>query len=250
MSSVYKRWTPVTHYSLSLSLCEEKHKQQQNSPSLSMDELSEVHDWDLPQSTGSPLKSMKELDSPRLDYESDAGAVKPDYFSLDSGAKYTNRAPSEDEDSDNPSWVDPEFFPMNQPREFWSDESNYTENREIGQLNGERLDPFDWESETRDSVSEDEKKQIEKRWDAWWKFPFEMIKLCVCRIRPVWSFSVAAAILGAVILGRKLLKSGEQYKSTAPMPLKTVLDEKVNLSLFPLELDHLNFMSCCFDSYS
>ncbi|KAF3329357.1 hypothetical protein FCM35_KLT04688 [Carex littledalei] len=192
-----------------------------------MDELSELHDWDLFRSSDSPHKPMKELESPRLDYESDAGAIKPDYFSLDSGAKYPKRAPSEDEEtlyhSDNPSWVDPESFPMNQPPEFWSDESYYTD--KSSRLSGERY-PSDLESETRDSIAENGEKEIEKRWDVWWKVPFQMIKLCVLRIRPVWSLSVVAAILGVVILGGKLVKSRDQYKSRTPMPLKIVFDEK------------------------
>ncbi|KAJ4748271.1 transmembrane protein [Rhynchospora pubera] len=194
-----------------------------------MDELNDLHDWELLHSSDSP---HKELESSQLNYESDAGMIKDDYFSLDSSSKYPKRAPSEEgeEDtlypSDNPSWVDPESFPTNQPREFWSDESNYTEKREIGQLSGERHDSSDLGSETCDSIPENGEKELEKRWDVWWKVPFEMIKLFVLRIRPVWSLSALATILGVVVLGRKLLKSKVQYKSRSLMPLKIVHDEK------------------------
>lgn len=230
-----------------------------------MDELSELHDWELLQSSDSPHKPTREHESPRLNYESDAGAIKHDYFSIESGSKYPKKVSSEEEEtpyhSDNPSWVDPESFPVNQTRGFWSDESDYAEKRDTAKLNVERHDPADPGSESSDSIGESGEEEIEKRCVVWWKVPFEMIKLCALRIRPVWSLSVAAAILGVVILGRKLLKSKEQYKSRTLMPLKIVLDEKVSFCfgfnllhlsaslLFPNKLDCLKvmlyFSYCC-----
>ncbi|XP_077249706.1 uncharacterized protein LOC143889404 [Tasmannia lanceolata] len=48
----------------------------------------------------------------------------------------------------------------------------------------------------------------EKKRVVWWKLPLEILKFCAFRVRvcPVWSFSIAAAVMGFVLLGRKLYK--------------------------------------------
>ncbi|KAF2297067.1 hypothetical protein GH714_016276 [Hevea brasiliensis] len=63
----------------------------------------------------------------------------------------------------------------------------------------------------------------ETRKKVWWKVPFELLKYCVFRISPVWSFSVAAAVMGFVILGRRLYK---MKRKTRGLPLKVTVDDK------------------------
>ncbi|KAJ0025337.1 hypothetical protein Pint_07618 [Pistacia integerrima] len=58
---------------------------------------------------------------------------------------------------------------------------------------------------------------------AWWKVPFEVLKYCVLRVNPVWSVSVAAAMLGLVMLGRRLYK---MKRKTKGLQLKVTLDDK------------------------
>ncbi|OAY23895.1 uncharacterized protein LOC110606669 [Manihot esculenta] len=63
----------------------------------------------------------------------------------------------------------------------------------------------------------------EKRKVVWWKVPFDLLKYCVFRISPVWTFSMAAAVLGFVILGQRLYK---MKRKTRSLPLKVALDDK------------------------
>ncbi|MCL7023275.1 hypothetical protein MKW94_002322, partial [Papaver nudicaule] len=42
--------------------------------------------------------------------------------------------------------------------------------------------------------------------NVWWKLPLELLKFCVFRVSPVWSVSIAAAVVGFVILKRRLYK--------------------------------------------
>ncbi|CAK9316695.1 unnamed protein product [Citrullus colocynthis] len=58
---------------------------------------------------------------------------------------------------------------------------------------------------------------------VWWKVPFEVLKYCFFKASPVWSFSVAAALMGFIILGRKLYKMKRKSQS---LHLKVILDEK------------------------
>ncbi|KAF9670529.1 hypothetical protein SADUNF_Sadunf13G0078500 [Salix dunnii] len=65
--------------------------------------------------------------------------------------------------------------------------------------------------------------EVEKRKVVWWKVPFEMLRYCVFRFSPVWSVSVAAAVMGFVILGRRLYKMKRKTKS---LQLKVTVDDK------------------------
>lgn len=70
------------------------------------------------------------------------------------------------------------------------------------------------------SSGEDEKGRV-----AWWKVPFEVFKYCILKVNPAWSFSVAAAVMGLVILGRRLYRMKQKSKS---LQLKVTLDDKVS----------------------
>ncbi|XP_062073151.1 uncharacterized protein LOC133777518 isoform X2 [Humulus lupulus] len=67
--------------------------------------------------------------------------------------------------------------------------------------------------------------KVEKRAVAWWKVPFEVLKYCAFRVSPVWTFSVAAAMLGIVMLGRRLYKMKRKSRS---LQLKVTMDDKVS----------------------
>ncbi|KAJ9145853.1 hypothetical protein P3X46_028185 [Hevea brasiliensis] len=62
-----------------------------------------------------------------------------------------------------------------------------------------------------------------KRKMVWWKVPFELLKYCLFRVGPVWSFSMAAAVMGFIILGRRLYKTKSKIRS---LPLKVTVDDK------------------------
>ncbi|XP_047327038.1 uncharacterized protein LOC124930735 [Impatiens glandulifera] len=58
---------------------------------------------------------------------------------------------------------------------------------------------------------------------VWWKVPFQLLKYCCLRVNPVWTFSVAAAVMGFLILGRRWNKL---KKKTQGLHLKVTTDEK------------------------
>ncbi|KAK6116726.1 hypothetical protein DH2020_049546 [Rehmannia glutinosa] len=65
--------------------------------------------------------------------------------------------------------------------------------------------------------------EVEKRSVVWWKMPMEFLKYCVFRMSPVWAVSVAAAMMGFVILGRRLYK---MKKKTRGLEIKVTVDDK------------------------
>ncbi|KGN51903.1 uncharacterized protein LOC101220492 isoform X2 [Cucumis sativus] len=77
----------------------------------------------------------------------------------------------------------------------------------------------------------------DKRKVLWWKVPFEVFKYCLFKASPVWSFSVAAALMGFIILGRKLYKMKRKSQS---LHLKVILDEKKGSSPFMSRAARLN----------
>ncbi|XP_010910574.1 uncharacterized protein [Elaeis guineensis] len=117
-----------------------------------MEEPVDFQEWELLQTSevAAAAENLKPLGELEADSD-DGGAIKSDYFALDSDARYPKRAAlaggdSEEEgghaDSDNPSWVDPEsdcryldrpegvlgLAGIGLPRRdfggFWSDESS------------------------------------------------------------------------------------------------------------------------------
>lgn len=58
---------------------------------------------------------------------------------------------------------------------------------------------------------------------VWWKVPFQLLKYYCFRVNPVWTFSVAAAVMGFLILGRRWNK---MKKKTQGLQLKVTMDEK------------------------
>ncbi|CDY68999.1 BnaCnng61350D [Brassica napus] len=58
---------------------------------------------------------------------------------------------------------------------------------------------------------------------VWWKMPFVLVKYYALRIGPVWSVSMAAAVMGFVLLGRRLY---HMKKKAQRIHLKVAIDEK------------------------
>ncbi|XP_022733914.1 uncharacterized protein LOC111287554 [Durio zibethinus] len=81
------------------------------------------------------------------------------------------------------------------------------------------------------SVCEGDRKRV-----VWWKVPFELLRYCVFKVSPLWSFSVAAAVMGFVILGYKLYKMKRKSRS---LQLKVTMDDK-KVSQFMTRAARLN----------
>lgn len=58
---------------------------------------------------------------------------------------------------------------------------------------------------------------------VWWKLPLDLLKYCLFRASPVWTLSVAAAMMGVVILGRRLYKMKRKSRT---LQLKVTVDDK------------------------
>ncbi|KAI5668934.1 hypothetical protein M9H77_18787 [Catharanthus roseus] len=102
----------------------------------------------------------------------------------------------------------------------------HEEKSEKESVEGEKED-VNVENEPRKAEEVEKKPTV-----VWWKVPMEFLKYCVFRVSPVWTFSVAAAVMGFVILGRRLYKM--KKKTPRGLELKVTMDDKVNLS--PLAL--------------
>ncbi|XP_006283915.2 uncharacterized protein LOC17878708 [Capsella rubella] len=63
----------------------------------------------------------------------------------------------------------------------------------------------------------------EEKGFVWWKIPIEVLKYCVFKVNPIWSFSMAAAFVGFVMLGRRLYN---MKKKSRTLQLKVLLDDK------------------------
>ncbi|KAF5741945.1 hypothetical protein HS088_TW10G00953 [Tripterygium wilfordii] len=89
-----------------------------------------------------------------------------------------------------------------------------------------------------DEMKENEKSggELKKRNVVWWKVPFELLKYCVLRVNPVWTFSMAAAVMGFVILGRRLYKMKRKSRS---LEIKVTMDDK-KVSQFMTRAARLN----------
>lgn len=61
---------------------------------------------------------------------------------------------------------------------------------------------------------------------VWWKVPFEILKFCLFKVSPGWSIAVAAAVMGIVIMRRRLYR---MKRKSRRVPLEiTVEDKKVS----------------------
>nr|GLL42424.1 uncharacterized protein LOC109148783 isoform X3 [Ipomoea trifida] len=118
-------------------------------------------------------------------------------------------------------------------KKFWSDSGGiemgglkieqFEETKELGVEGNAKLDETESIGSNNVDGSEPRKAEEVKRSVVWWKVPFELLKYCVFRANPVWTFSVAAAVMGFVILGRRLVN---MKKKTRNLELKVTMDDK------------------------
>nr|CAB3446915.1 unnamed protein product [Digitaria exilis] len=59
---------------------------------------------------------------------------------------------------------------------------------------------------------------------VWWRLPFRLLHYCAWKVKPVWSFSVAAALLGLVVLGRRMYRMKRKAKGLPQ--IKIAFDDK------------------------
>jgi hypothetical protein len=66
----------------------------------------------------------------------------------------------------------------------------------------------------------------EKQFVVWWRLPFKLLHYCAWKVKPVWSFSIAAAFLGLVVLGRRMYRM--KRKARGLPQIKIAFDDKVS----------------------
>ncbi|XP_031101112.1 uncharacterized protein LOC116005031 [Ipomoea triloba] len=104
-------------------------------------------------------------------------------------------------------------------------EENLCEGSEVFTEKEHEIMPTGGESETMNKIVEVEvkKAEVEKKSVVWWKAPFELLKYCMFRFKPVWTFSMAAALIGFAILGRRIYNVKKKMRS---LELKVTMDDK------------------------
>ncbi|XP_066327672.1 uncharacterized protein [Miscanthus floridulus] len=64
----------------------------------------------------------------------------------------------------------------------------------------------------------------EKQFVVWWRLPLRLLHYCAWKVKPVWSFSIAAAFLGLVVLGRRMYRMKRKAKGLPQ--IKIAFDDK------------------------
>ncbi|KAK8930492.1 hypothetical protein KSP39_PZI016121 [Platanthera zijinensis] len=79
----------------------------------------------------------------------------------------------------------------------------------------------------------------EKRVKIWWKVPMVLLKYCFFGMKPVWSLSMAAAMVAILMLLKKLYRMKRKIRS---IPLRIAIDDKFcNFSCL-VSLDRLDLL--------
>ncbi|KAL8231887.1 hypothetical protein R6Q57_001665 [Mikania cordata] len=208
-------------------------------------------DWEVLDDPSS-LHNTSYLEGIERDSE---GAIRPDYFSLDSHNKYVEDVTDQvSVDSDNPSWIDPvcdtNYSKTKPIGDLWttddSDDGRYVEsessNNELGivEITARQVAYDDSESSEIESKHDrydkiddfGEQKTVDgeerHRVPIWWKLPYDLLKYCLFKASPVWTLSVAAAMMGVVILGRRLYKMKQKTRSLQKLKVAIDDDKKVS----------------------
>ncbi|WOL02390.1 hypothetical protein Cni_G11109 [Canna indica] len=101
------------------------------------------------------------------------------------------------------------------------DETEHDEAREFSSGGNEKMEGEGEEGDglgIRGSCREDEGKGV-----VWWKMPFQLVKLGIFKMKPIWLIPIAAAMMGFVILGRRLLRMRHKRLSSS---LRIAVDDK------------------------
>nr|CAD1842165.1 unnamed protein product [Ananas comosus var. bracteatus] len=182
------------------------------------------------------------------------GTIEPDYFAPDHARVLSEEDDGGDEggvDSDNPSSADPDSdsrYEVGSVGEWVSDRVGVASRRNrsliVRMVENHGLDERRADEEVEnhglDERRDDDSEPFaevdagngsseiasvdggEKRIAAWWKMPLVLMKYFAFRVKPLWSISVAAAILGLVMLGRRMYKMKRKSRN---IPLKIVIDD-------------------------
>ncbi|WVZ75011.1 hypothetical protein U9M48_023116 [Paspalum notatum var. saurae] len=67
----------------------------------------------------------------------------------------------------------------------------------------------------------------EKQVAVWWRLPLRLLHFCAWKVKPVWSLSIAAALLGLVVLGRRMYRMKRKAKGLPQ--IKIAFDDKTSL---------------------
>ncbi|XP_020111989.1 uncharacterized protein LOC109726657 [Ananas comosus] len=231
-----------------------------------MNETSELRDWELLQAscTSPPLRAPLSAENPSGPFEaaddadSEDGAIKPDYFAPDS--RHLRRHAADEDDSDNPSWVDPDpdfrsgaeaafagsGFPVKNYGGFWSDDSSEVDGFEGIDGGGDRSLGSDGESgrdlrRAREVFDEMPRRDGgsgggERKGVVWWKMPLEMLRCCAFKMKPFCYISIAAAVVGLFMLGRSMYKLKQKGRGVS---LRLAMDDKI-ASHFAVRAARLN----------
>ncbi|KAJ0234387.1 hypothetical protein HA466_0274220 [Hirschfeldia incana] len=220
-----------------------------NSENMEGGELQE--DWEVVIERSRATQEEEEENPKSLEEIGDGtqGIVTFDYFSIEN-SNCVGHVGEIDEDggsvqSGSPGWIEPSCDAPYGPKlfsELWSDSSSDRPddvNNELGLEKSEEYSKSIEEREEESPVSVEGKSVSadssggggdgggggEESVFVWWKIPIDVLKYCVFRVNPVWSFSMAAAVVGFVMLGRRLYHMKKRKTST--LQLKVLLDDKV-----------------------
>lgn len=137
------------------------------------------------------------------------------------------RLVNDDDDLNNELGLERRQFDTEEYRES-KDLMNSDERKDESLLSGEVISGNDlMEGEERSSESGG--GGGEEKGFVWWKIPIDILKYCVFKVNPIWSFSMAAAFVGFVMLGRRLYN---MKKKSRTLHLKVLLDDKVTIVQF------------------
>ncbi|XWS27590.1 hypothetical protein CRYUN_Cryun26dG0129400 [Craigia yunnanensis] len=170
---------------------------------------SELMDWKVLHNSDSDSNSvlvnlleLKNLEEIEGDTE---GMIRSNYFSLNNQIMYAKAGDFEDVVKES----DIGFSDCMKKGAKLENSSEFDDGTTSAvELEGREGNPNRNEGSTIDemklyvkSVYQGNKKRV-----VWWKVPFELLRYCVFKVSPIWSFSVAATLMGFAILGHILYK--------------------------------------------